>query len=174
MNKQNCYVIPKDKTIPWYDHLAWVLRAVSTDETRYILNHVLVDGNKIVATDGRRLHMLEADWGLGDGLYSAVKTPRKIVLVEATDAGTYPKYSQVIPDHFTQSFDICGDKQGNVAGRLLFKLGQLDIAPLFLPFVNDIFSCGVTQMEVRVNSSLDAIAFKDEIRLAIVMPMRVT
>ena len=41
--------------------LAWVAKAVSTDQTRYYLNGVCFDGDKIVATDGHRLHLMQDD-----------------------------------------------------------------------------------------------------------------
>ena len=40
-------------------------KAVSDDETRYFMNHVYCVKNKLISTDGRRLHILE----LGDNPY---------------------------------------------------------------------------------------------------------
>ena len=113
------------------DALRKTAYAISTDETRYVLNgvnFVIGDGNlTLVATDGRRLAMVEQNLELPDGNDTAVIIPTKAVmelqrllqdegemtvqltasqaafslnnsfLVTKLIEGNYPNYRQVIP-----------------------------------------------------------------------------
>lgn len=56
---------------------AWVLKAASTEETRYYLNGIYFDKNKIVATDGHRLHQVELDVKYVDEFKEGIIMPSK-------------------------------------------------------------------------------------------------
>lgn len=79
----------------------------STDESRYVLNYVYSDGKQLVATDGRRIMVVQSKGGVG--------TPKKPVLLKSdgspqrnwgTDEKTkkpneqpnFPNFNQVIPN----------------------------------------------------------------------------
>ena len=122
------------------DMLKKVSYAVSTDETKYVLNGVLLSfkGDKliIVATDGRRLAMVEQELefpksGEGDFIVPAktinelvrtlgdegslkINTTEnqiafdfdEILLVSKLIEGSYPNYKQVIPAQFEERITI--------------------------------------------------------------------
>jgi len=48
------------------DDLEWVLKAASTEETRYYLNGVYFDEGHVIATDGHRMHYFEHAIAWGD------------------------------------------------------------------------------------------------------------
>jgi DNA polymerase-3 subunit beta len=69
----------------WSDKLAHVAVASSDDNTRYILNGVLLElgrkhGLRLVATDGRRLHVIEESCKAADEVTIVVPTPAVKVL----------------------------------------------------------------------------------------------
>lgn len=72
------------------DSFEWVAKAVADHkDIRTYLRYVYVENGKMVATDGRRLHL--ADTVLKDGFYC----PKTRLLVDV-DA-KYPQYQRVIP-----------------------------------------------------------------------------
>lgn len=93
-----------------------VAKSASIDQTRRVLNGVLVRGTSLVATDGRRLAManfhpesdallIEAGKAAGmfidddkDRIYTVVKAGQKELIVMLMDGNlVYPNYLQVIP-----------------------------------------------------------------------------
>lgn len=100
---------------PLFAGLMWVASARSTDETRAVLTLIHVEREgllwKIVATDGRRMHVHTFDPGLFDsdietldeGLYEVVaKSTRLIVIAEAALTAKYPDWRRVLPGHEPQ------------------------------------------------------------------------
>tara|TARA_Y100000310_G_C20699211_1_gene828114 strand:- start:2447 stop:2956 length:510 start_codon:yes stop_codon:yes gene_type:complete len=82
--------------------LRWIKNAVSTDKSRPILTSINcedAEGQRLISTDGFRLHIAQYDseaiTGLGE--------PPKKVLVKDTEIelepteGTFPNYRQIIP-----------------------------------------------------------------------------
>lgn len=73
----------------------WVARAVSTDhEKRNFMCVVLVEKNRIVATDGRRIHIAENVDNMKPGKYSPDGT--YICDPDSQDMGTFPFIDRVI------------------------------------------------------------------------------
>ena len=73
-----------------------IMQIAAKNTTRYAINRLLVDGEKIIAIDGRRLFILKGkkgQWG-NDGVYNVVKgkLTNKI-------EGTFPSYNELIPPH---------------------------------------------------------------------------
>lgn len=95
-------------------------KAVSDDETRYFLNFVYRDGKKLIATDGRRIHMMD----LGENsyefkdktFYRVLKMNTKVVwFVEVIEDMTFPNWERVVPegDHKKIYFDMASGKYNN-------------------------------------------------------------
>ncbi len=101
---------------PLFAGLSFAAAARSDDETRYVLNHILVEQDaenelitRIVATDGKRLHVHTYDAGLFDndicdsmldpGLYEIVAISKKFVVLCEPDAKdlTFPNWRMVMP-----------------------------------------------------------------------------
>lgn len=112
-------VLPKMH--PLFAGFTWAAAARSDDETRYVLNHVLVERDeendlitRIIATDGRRLHVHTYDAGMFDddicdemlepGLYEVVaKSGKQIVIARKDDEEQeYPNWRQVTTDYEPQ------------------------------------------------------------------------
>ena len=76
--------------------------SVSTDETRYYMNHVYFDGpnHAFVATDGRRM-MTHINYDIDSsftGFYTPVKVGKTYKLVPAECEGTFPNWQRVLPE----------------------------------------------------------------------------
>lgn len=96
---------------PLFKGLLWVAEARSHDETRYAITLINVERSgmewKIVATDGRRLHVSTFDAGLfaddldmvDTGLWEVItKTNRLIVIAPAEMDAKYPDWRKIMPD----------------------------------------------------------------------------
>lgn len=104
---------------PLFKGLQWVCAARSTDDGRFVLNLINVERDgllvKIVATDGKRLHVHTFDPGMFDddiqmiepGLYEVIaKSGKLVVIAEPESVVSYPNWRQVMPDHQTTESDI--------------------------------------------------------------------
>jgi len=82
-----------------YKVLRGVAKAISKDETRYVLNFLKAEKDRIVATDGRRLHMCNNELEIPEGLWKPViNTAKMMLLLPCVDeTANYPHYKQVIP-----------------------------------------------------------------------------
>ena len=96
-----------------YDVLRGVTKALSTDETRWVLQYIKVDKETIVATDGRRVHLCDNLLELPEGLWKPViNRVKNMVLLPCMDeTAKYPNYKQVIPvmhgyDKITEHEDL--------------------------------------------------------------------
>ena len=58
----------------------WVLKAASTEITRYYLNSIYFDKTQIVATDGHRMHIIELDIQRSEDFKGGLIMPSKAVL----------------------------------------------------------------------------------------------
>ena len=68
----------------------WVIKARGKDDIRYYLNHVYSDGNRLIATDGHRVHIMVKS--LEPGFYDD-----NLQKVHDTDYGKFPEIDRVIP-----------------------------------------------------------------------------
>ena len=82
--------------------LSFVAKAMSTDPLRFVLQHVLIDGDTMAATDGRRLHYCtmgtDRPGGIKDGLWRVLKLGAVAWLDRNEESLSYPKWRDVIPD----------------------------------------------------------------------------
>ena len=170
---------------PLFKGLLWVSAARSTDETRAVLNNVLIerDGTtcNIVATDGRRLHHHQFDAGLFDmdidmldaGQYEIIaKNAKLIVVAESTENYNYPNWRQVVPDYDPTISAV-------ITSQTISKLGIMTGVLLAADFVNDAigFKHGFgkdSSVHIEFGSSGQGQAFviTHELGKAIVMPLR--
>jgi hypothetical protein len=93
------------KNARFLEQFDYVLKARAKEAARYTINFLLVEQDRIVATDGRRLHYADIA-GIGaiyaPGQYEVLKHNRtNIVLLKVDDdkAGNFPKYEMLIPDY---------------------------------------------------------------------------
>jgi len=128
---------------PLFKGLLWVSAARSTDETRAVLNNILIEREgtvcHIVATDGRRLHHHTFDAGLFDtdidmleaGQYEVItKTAKLIVVAPSSDTFNYPNWRAVVPSHNPQY-------SASINSQTISRLGITTGVLLAADFVND-------------------------------------
>lgn len=170
---------------PLFKGLMWVASARSTDETRLVINSVKVERDelvcKIIATDGRRLHVHTFDPGMFDddiqmiepGLYEVItKTSKLIVIAESECGQKYPDWRKVIPEYGTS-------KSLNVNSRTLAKIGIRSGVLLANDFASDAVGFGHGRKkdeEVLVRYGFvgvaDAVVIEHDLGMAVVMPLR--
>lgn len=71
----------------------------STDESRYIINHVLQEGKNTIATDGRRLFLVIGGKGETPAEIEVATRTKDKKTGEAVPGGKFPNWKQVIPGY---------------------------------------------------------------------------
>ncbi len=105
--------LEQKKRDPGFKEIKWLAKGLTTDkeDKRAYINHIYKDGNRLVSTDGRRLHLLEDYTGLyeslEDGFYEVVKNTKVIVtlfLAYKKDEEDYPDIKDfvTVKDNFPQ------------------------------------------------------------------------
>jgi len=80
------------------DFIYAIQKATAKETSRYAISGVLVEGDNLVTTDGRRMFMAKGKWGK-DGIYTDNTSLRKGVLGKADKSGMkFPKWQDIIPD----------------------------------------------------------------------------
>lgn len=164
----------------------WVASALSTDvERRVVLTYLYATDGKLVATDGRRLHMLDLkpnDFELENGLYSVVSSTAKQVMLKKDDeAGNYAHYEPLLAsksreieaDFASVSSEDINSKVTKSTGKI-FKNSYIVEAIGFGTILKK--STKKTEWDYSFNLNLfeagDAILIETDDRTALVMPMR--
>ena len=89
--------LPKAKTKK-EDHIKAVYQASAKETERLAINGVKVEGDIIVATDGRRLFWAKGKWGK-DGIYHDATSLKKGSLGKITkEKINFPKWRDIVPD----------------------------------------------------------------------------
>ena len=172
---------------PLFRGLCWVAAARSTDDTRFVLNHVLVEREglvwRLVATDGRRLHVHELDPGLFDddidpleeGLYKVITKNTKLIVIAKSDCEEkFPAWRGVVTDYVPTM-------EATVNAQTLSKIAIKSGVLMASGYVSEAVGFGHgrkggDEVKIRFGSSGDGGAFviQHEIGKAVVMPLRDT
>lgn len=153
------------------DPAVWVARAKGVNDVRHYLNYLYSDGNRLIATDGHRLHLMPTN--LPAGFYDKARNP---VDVDAK----YPDVDRIIPklDQGTphKLEDLAGlpVRTSEVGAR-----GQYTIHAYELPggvCVNKTYWDQATRDEtgiVRISDPTSSVRIDyPKGRLAVIMPIR--
>jgi len=172
---------------PLFKGLMWVAAARSTDETRYAITTINVERAgeewKLVATDGRRLHVATFDAGLFSddlqmievGLWEVItKTNKLIVIAPAEMSTTYPDWRAIMPP--PRPF-----YREQVSANTTSKLGVRTGVLLNSAFVADAIGFGTVvkktdnaDIEFSADPSGDGpFMIRHEVGTSVVMPMRI-
>ena len=85
-----------------FDKARFVIRARSDDETRPFLCVLHVEraktGTRLVATDGRRLHVAQIKQRIDPGEYEVVETKQSIILRGPLPDLQFPNWKRVVPE----------------------------------------------------------------------------
>ena len=164
----------------------FVGKAISDDLMRYFLNYGYCVENKLIATDGRRLHILE----LGDNpyefkdkaFYRILKMNTKTVwIVEITsEIGVFPDYKRVMPegDHKKIRFEMRSGTYGignyiNIA-KLIREIPEEHA--INFAFLEDLMKNVDWEVHIfeGIKESAKGIEFVYKDLTAIIMPMNAT
>lgn len=89
--------LPKAKTSQ-ADHIKAIYQATAKETTRYAINGLKVEGDTIIATDGRRMFWAKGKWGK-DGIYLDAVFLKNGLLGKPDKKGlTFPKWRDIVPD----------------------------------------------------------------------------
>jgi len=151
-----------------FDELRFVLKALSDDCTRYVLNMLCVRDGKFICTDGRRMHQATAPAKHKVGLYEVLKnTAKLIVLARKEDDLKFPNTDMIIPKEHDHEAVIYGATAGRIqhnvskrGGALLDEVYLADAAPKEI------------EATVRWGDVLSPVMIIHELGFAVVMPKR--
>lgn len=159
--------------------LAWVARAVYPDEIRPFMQFINVDEKYIVATDGKRIYILEHDCTfLEPGKYQVIlKQQYKIGIAEIFIDGDFPKWQKVVPDEppiFTTSFEYhyvmkSDSFDGIEYSKLINSFPEKTMININL--VYDLMPN--IEYEVEYHGNNNGIVFKADDMKAVIMPLQV-
>jgi hypothetical protein len=89
-----------------FERMAFVIRACSKDTDKPYINILHVEqtrtGSRLVATDGRRLHVSEISKKIKSGNYKPVMTKEVISLINPDKEIRFPAWPKVVPEETTR------------------------------------------------------------------------
>lgn len=141
-NYERTYSFEKRADSLLFKDLFALIKARSDEETRYFMMGIQVESekNRIMATDGRRVHIIENTADLEDGFYTVLlATKTKIVISLDPDRGQFPNIDRVIPDIEKYS-RIKLEKWNRGNGFALFYCQLIDKTNSYfsMPFIKDL------------------------------------
>lgn len=169
------YFEPKVTKKSGTDKFAWLFQAVTTDPTREVLMYAYCDGDFVVATDGRRLHLMPNEEGLAKGYYNQ----RKELIPEQDHPYTYPNYKQVIPNYSGSEVkiemrhsELVADSSERVRRKIIHYKHIVDEFKINLQYLKE-----ATTMDEKFTVLYDAMPAPFLLklsggRLAVIMPVR--
>ncbi len=105
------------------DYVKGVYKAANKDATRYALNGVYVEGENLVATNGRRMFIAKGKWGK-DGIYLDSKSLKDGVLGKSSTKDAegeelrFPNWKDIIPTDYDATDLIVIDDLETTARRM--------------------------------------------------------
>jgi hypothetical protein len=153
--------------------LFFLSKAVSDDETRYFLNFAYCDGDRIVSTDGRRLHIIKNEIHMEKGNFLQIIKCTKTMFIgfESSRDYTFAKYESVIP---VKSKMISENtwRTNNVA-NILYTLNVHCGSVINPQYAKDVCLMG---SDIKIyndpdNESNKAVLFESGDNIAVIMPM---
>lgn len=171
---------------PLFKGLTWVASARSEDAERYAITCVKIEryGNewKIVATDGRRVHVSTYDAGLftedldmlDSGLYEVIANTKKLIVVAPAEIETvYPNWQSIIPEPRPYFREV-------VCQHSITKIGIRTGALLDTDFMIEAVGIGTivkkgesADIEYSAgNTPADPVMIRHEIGMAVIMPLK--
>jgi hypothetical protein len=155
------------------DGLKWCLKARSHDETRPIINHILVDGGLVVATDGHRLHLfLLTELDLASGEYEIITMNTKQIILRKLDESSFPDYMRVMPPVDFKTTIFCNDQDTPLLHTVYNKFAN-DARTYDANLLRDAFMEFSRVSISSVGNSLAPLILYDNVsRGALIMPLK--
>jgi hypothetical protein len=169
--------------------ITFLARAVSADDTRYFMNHILIESSDVepgkfrgIATDGRRLHIVDPlscpdGIGLETGNWRPLKKGGKTAWMaqKKSGGGTFPDYRKVIPrDEPLFTFELPGLPRGDLMGNMPYLVKFFREFPeptaINMNYLNALDHNHAWKIKWYGNNK--AVLFESNIYAAVMMPMR--
>lgn len=162
--------LPKKPKTAWQ----WVAKAAAKQDVRYYLNHVYVERDRIIATDGHRLHMASNDDKLPDGFYC----PKTMILQHEPDYAKFPDVDRVLHGDGTKYAGQLDSLDGvNVRPAVkdvnysAYTFNDDQTQGAQVRYLNDAMCYGDSKLHIPAEI-YTSLLVKNDIGLAIVMPMK--
>jgi hypothetical protein len=168
--------------------VTFLSRVVCKDNDRYFMRHILIEPSDVelgkfrgVATDGRRLHLVDPlscpeDIGLEAGNWRPLKMGGKYSWIAQikSDAGKFPNYRKVIPkDEPLFTFKLPGLPRGDLAGDIPYLVNFFRKFPeptaIKMNYLNSL-DCYLT-WKAKWYGSNKAVLFESDSYTAVIMPI---
>jgi len=186
----------KGITRKYFYDIAFLIKAISTDETRYFMHYINVETKKnkddeemvyCVTTDGRIMHIVEykkEDSPLENGFYSVSQNKKDIILLNKSDESVnFPNWSKIVEqmDNHLKVIENFELRQENGFTKLVFILNNLGyhIKFNYLQSIIDLCSSPSRLLhdtcDIYLNSYRqgDGVKFINGNCTAIIMPMNI-
>ena len=152
--------------------VAFVCKGISDDETRFFMNFVYCEENKLIATDGRRLHILELKENPFEfqdkTFYRVLKATKSVVwLVEAFEEMQFPNWKRVMPEGEYKTIEFVNSKRmesSTLSLASIYRHAAINIRYLQDLVLNEIW-------EVRIFGKNKAFMFISNNMTAVIMPL---
>lgn len=149
-----------------FTDLHFVARAIDLKNKLLPLTQLYVDENNIVGTDGKRLHMIDNP-GIEQGMYQIIKrakTELQIIKVEE-DISKYPNFRRL----FKESYSTIYFEYDDTYVRYAQVIRTMTKESFNFWFFEDIDPSKFSEFYACDN---EAIYFKGDDRIALIMPIR--
>jgi len=170
-----------DKSNKYFHAIYFVCQAISQDYTaREVLTLLKVEEDRIIATDGYRLHMRENNCGLKPGLYHVVKHLKSKVILkkEEIESYKYHDYEMIFPD-LKVDYNVINLKEPVVSLAYTKVIRAMnDESTLNIDYFTDIYNTlhytsDVMNVHVHTESPYKPVVIKCGEYTALLMPLRV-
>jgi len=129
----------KKKSLPdmEFDNISWAIKARSDDETRTDIHCILIQGNKIVASNGAVLCISKIAQEYPSGCYDVLLASWRLIVLEKVDA-KFPEYDKLIPSDIPE---VTGEINGDFTSFLsqVYRLASYDVKYLQMVFMDEQF-----------------------------------
>lgn len=170
MNITGIEILKKE---PDFLGIKWVLKAVGKKTNRFLLQNIIFDSGKWVATDGTRVHIYESHESFKEGLYkSIVSNNGKIVLkFVSDDLHKYPEWRN-IPSSSKTPLELKVDwpLYPSVVYSNIIRCLEVSVT-LNFQFVDDLLRSSFNEWTVYIREKSDPVYFISERKIGIIMPM---
>ena len=155
-----------------YEKFLWVISARRHEETSHNLHLVCIKKNRVVCTDGNRLHLFRHDREYKPGLYEVkAKDKKTIILQRLEDKEVYPNIVKVVPRRFVKKISIKETKDMTRGANYTHVVRQMDEEEtLDLNYYEDCVTEG--EWLVKFSDSGGPVYFKNKDRTALIMPAK--
>lgn len=154
------------------DDWSWVCQAMAKKDIRYYLNYVYCDGDRIICTDGHRMHTVPNTFGLEPGYYD--KRKNRVTDIDAR----YPNIDRVIPCITERKFiefnlsELEIRQAGKIEACLVPDHDYKPAIGIDSKYLKQAVA-GMEQASAYVRTAMDSIRIENGDRLAVIMPLRV-